>query len=703
MRLTSSISLFFVFLPAAISQTPANLLQNNAFLAAPVSGMAYWTPNAGANGLGTFSVTPGTTGGTLRLAPNSKNPASAWLGASYGFSQGLAASALKASAVYISAWMGADAGSVSTLRVTSLWADGHQTFQEIRQGPVASPMLRRDVMAIPSRVGLMALVVTCGVEGTTGAAYFKNVSLSDGVPSTWLEARGIPDTGNPYEATIVVDATRLIRHIPSTLFGSNLEWPWDGSGIWDVQRTGPNADAVSLTKVAGITMHRFPGGVYADFYDWRKGVGPQASRPLAVPLPKGVATSNNFGTDEALQFAQATNAEILITVNIVTDTPQGAADWVRYTNAAGTKVKYWEIGNESYASGPSGDLTPDQYAARFLLFAQAMRAVDPNIKIGAIADEQYTHSTAPLHPGWTDRVLTLAGQQIDFVAVHCGYAPVIFDDKGWDARTVYAAQLAAPKLIADQLASLSARIARLVPDRAANIDVAVTEWGPLFQMDPNTRFVDHPKTLASALFTASALKSFIESPRTDVANFFKLVDITFQGSIGFRQGMLAAKSSLFAIQMYRKYSGSELLSSQVTSPTYDSPTVGWVDSVSNVPYLDAITTSTPDGKKLFVMAINKHLDRAIHTRLSLANFVPLGSAVVYTLNGLAADSNTDTDLQSATGVTWAQQAQVLPNSRFYTSTPTDVGIVQTSLSGLAAAFEYTFPAHSVTVIAIDSK
>jgi hypothetical protein len=70
---------------------------------------------------------------------------------------------------------------------------------------------------------------------------------------------------------------------------------------------------------------------------------------------------------------------------------------------------------------------------------------------------------------------------------------------------------------------------------------------------------------------------------------------------------------------------------------------------------------------------------------------------------LAADSNTDTDLQSATGVTWAQQAQVLPNSRFYTSTPTDVGIVQTSLSGLAAAFEYTFPAHSVTVIAIDSK
>jgi alpha-N-arabinofuranosidase len=598
--------------------------------------------------------------------------------------------------------MGADAGSTATLRVTSLWADGEQTFQELRQSQVGVPIFRRDLVVEPSGRSLLAVVITCGVEGTSGAAYFANVSISLDLPASWLEANGTPDTGDPYEASISVDAGQKIRQIPSTLFGSNLEWPWNGMGVWDTANATANADIVSLTNAAGFTMQRFPGGLYADYYDWHDGVGPQSLRPSASPLP-GMGTSQNaFGTDEALQFAQSTNSELLITVNVVTGTPQQAADWVRYTNAQGTRVRYWEIGNESYSQEPANDMAADQYAFQFLQFAQAMRAVDPNIKLGAIADEQYGHSVNPLHPGWTDRVLTLVGNQIDFLAVHCGYAPLIFDDRGWNARTVYVAQLAAPKLIADQLASLSNRIAQLVPNRP-DIAIAVTEWAPLFQMDPATRFVDHPKTMASALFAASALKTFIESPKVEVANFFKLVDTTFLGAIGTRQGMFAAKATLFSMQMFRQHFGSELVSSQVTGPRYDSPTVGMVDAVSSAPYLDAIASTSADGKTLYVMAINKHFNRAMHTRISLANYLPLASATVYTLNAPAADSNTDTDMSLATGITWAQQALVLPNSRFYSSTPSDISIQQAPLNGVGAVFSYQFPPHSVSVIVINSK
>ncbi len=680
-------------------QTVANLITNGAFSTAPGSLSSAWTLSTGAAGKGSATVTSGSQGTFLRLAPSSANPASAWLAPPYGYAQGIPASAIGASKLYVTALLRADPGSTAVLTVTSLWTDGSQTVQEIRQAPVASPVFRRDAVFFPSGKTLLAVVLTCSVEGSSGAAYFGSVSLSAGLPATWLEAIGQPDTGAAYESTIAVDAAQKGRTIPSTLFGSNLEWPWDGMGVWNSSAATSNLNTVAFARQAGFTVERFPGGLYADYYDWRNGVGVQTARPAASPLPGASPSLNTFGTDEAMQFAGATSAELLITVNILTGTPQQAADWVRYVNASGTRVRYWEIGNESYSTA----MTPDQYAALFLQFAQAMRAVDPNIKLGAIADEQYGHSVQPVHPGWTDRVLTLAGSQIDWLAVHCGYAPLIFEDRGWDIRTVYAAELAAPALIASQLTDLTARIARIVPARASSIAIAVTEWGPLFQMDPSGRFVDHQKTLTSALYTASALKAFIQAPQVTIADFFKLVDNTFMGSIGFRSGQLAAKASLYAIQMLHQNFGTTLVSTTVTALTYDSPAVGWVDAVSGVSYLECLSSTSANGKTLYILAINKHLDRAAHSRISLANFHPAGTGHVYTLNGSAPDANTGTDNSMATGVTFAQQALIQPYSRFYSGSPTEVAIQSGTLSGVGATLDYTFPAHSVTILAIDGK
>ena len=74
--------------------------------------------------------------------------------------------------------------------------------------------------------------------------------------------------------------------------------------------------------------------------------------------------------------------------------------------------------------------------------------------------------------------------------------------------------LAAPVLIAANLAAVSKQIEECVPGDAAKIRIAVTEWGPAFAFDPHSRYADHCKTLGSAMFAASTLKAFIESPRT---------------------------------------------------------------------------------------------------------------------------------------------------------------------------------------------
>jgi alpha-N-arabinofuranosidase len=599
--------------------------------------------------------------------------------------------------------MQAEGGATAILRIYALSPDGSASFRELQQPPSSSgPVRRRDIFTIPADSAAFAILVFCMVEGTSGAAFFDEISLTQGVPSTWNEAIGRQDAGAPLTATVNVDAGLTMRQIPTTLFGSNLEWIWDGNGVWDPARNALNTSIVNLTRAAGVTQLRFPGAAFADYYDWRKGVGPRGSRPATDARPTGPTSLNRFGTDEALSFASQTNSKLLITVNVYTSTAEEAAAWVEYVNGAGRRVDYWEVGNENYVPGP-GSLTPEEYAARFLQFARAMRAVDPGIKVGAIGDENFSLIAPRQYPDWTERVVRIAGHEIDFLSVHCAYAPALYSDMGWNSRTVYSSLLAAPTLIARQLNSLAKRLDALTPGRATPIRIAVTEWGPYFQTDPSGRFVDHPKTLASALFAASTLKTFIESPRTDVANMFKLVDASYLGWIGLRNGVYTAKASLMTFQMFRNYFGPTLVSSTTDSPTYDSPSVGWVDAAGPVPFLDVITSKSSDSKTLYVMGINKHFDRDIQARIHILNFASDGRATVYTLNGTAPDANTGTTVQSFPGVTWATQATIGPISRFNNGGPGEVTIANSSLSNLTSDFDFVFRAHSVTSIVLTSR
>jgi alpha-N-arabinofuranosidase len=329
-----------------------------------------------------------------------------------------------------------------------------------------------------------------------------------------------------------------------------------------------------------------------------------------------------------------------------------------------------------------------------------MRQADRGSKIGAILDENYPRSVGRAFPNWTEEVLKTAGSQIDFVSVHLGYAPVIPNDLGWNPRTVYSAMLAAPSLIGDQLADITRRINVLVPGRASQIGIAVTEWSPLFQGTTTGQYVDHTKTLGSALFAASALKNFIESPQTEVANVFKLVDPGFMGWIGVRQNSYAAKATALAMQMFTAHFGTNLISSATVGPVYDSTSVGWVDAVGGVPYIETVSSTSQDGMQLYVMVINKHFERAIRARISIAGFSPAGTATAFTLNGVGLDSNTGTQPLPTAGVVWAAQAQVQPNSQFDKGSENAVTISTAALTGTSASFEYQFPAHSITSIVL---
>jgi alpha-L-arabinofuranosidase len=197
---------------------------------------------------------------------------------------------------------------------------------------------------------------------------------------------------------------------------------------------------------------RWPGGCYASYYQWKDGSGERDKRPVKVSGHWGGFAYNDVGTLEYIDFCEKTGAERFICLNLFhprkekylyyfADTKTGslhgyyfpeftnlergaqlAAEWVAYCNLpAGAhpmadlrakhgrkkpgKVLYWELENEAWRWFSSAG----EYAKACVIYAKAMKKVDPTIKLGICTYGKQ------LSDG-LDSLLEIAGMYIDFLA-----------------------------------------------------------------------------------------------------------------------------------------------------------------------------------------------------------------------------------------------------------------------------------------------
>ena len=144
-----------------------------------------------------------------------------------------------------------------------------------------------------------------------------------------------------------------------------------------------------------VPVDRWPGGCFADSYNWRDGVGPQAERPTRTNFwankrqlwktPDGPQKyePNTFGTPEFMRFCRLAGAKPYVAGNVRSLTPIDFYEWVEYCNspagattlakmraADGSRdpynVPYWGVGNESWGCG--GNFLPGEYATEFRRF-----------------------------------------------------------------------------------------------------------------------------------------------------------------------------------------------------------------------------------------------------------------------------------------------------------------------------------------------
>ena len=244
-------------------------------------------------------------------------------------------------------------------------------------------------MSLSKKYGALMIVTAC-VAGSLGA------------PAAQADPAPVP---------VTVNARSGLSTVAGTALGVN-------DAVWDAQL---GTTAVSdLLGAAGVKMIRYPGGSYADIYHWKDNTAPGGY----------VAPDTDF--DTFMGSVQRIGAQPMIIANYGTGSAQEAADWVRYANVTkGYGAKYWAIGNENYGNGHYGsaweaddhtDLSPAQYANELIAYADAMKAVDPTIKIGAVLTMPANWPDGLVAAGdtgtWNQTVLRLAGPKIDFVDIH---------------------------------------------------------------------------------------------------------------------------------------------------------------------------------------------------------------------------------------------------------------------------------------------
>jgi alpha-N-arabinofuranosidase len=651
---------------------------------------------------------------SLLLSPNSRNRDA---NNPYGVGQQIRVTGLGGKQLQVAAALRVKDGASASVLVFAVAKNGKfiGTVHLQQSEETADFVVKTDSLKLDPATD--SIIVACAASGESGRVWFDDISVVPAGDSNAGASTPVSN-GSPLRASVEIDTRKVLRKIPKTLYGTNLEWPYDGHGVWDAGKGRVNPDVLEASKQLGLGLVRFPGGVLADYYHWKQGVGPTGSRPMIPHIVDPGKSRNSFGTDELIQYCRSVGAEPLLQVNLITGTPEEAAEWVAYCNRADNKdriangyrephhVRYWELGNEQYMKhGKDTErsfLSPQEYVSRARAFATAMKRVDPSIQLGIVSGVNSGNYTVVADSRWNRTVLEQLASTTDFVAIHNAYAPAIMNQGELPFDDVYRALLAFPVLLAQNLKTVQDEISRYGPSLGGgNPKIAITEWGPLFQVSASSPWVGHTKTLGSAIFAASVLRTMLLADRVDIAAFFKLTERNH--FIGWMDQQNQPKPTYYALQMYTRHFGEQVVPASVSSPTYKSRAAGSIAAVANAPYLESIASLNADGSRLYLLVINKHFTSPIHAAISLSGFVPRAEGRLHVLTAASIDANNGNDLPVHPGVTWARQAHAPQGSLFEQGHPGAVAIHSSELHDAAAKFERDFAPLSITVVELTRK
>jgi len=341
-------------------------------------------------------------------------------------------------------------------------------------------------------------------------------------------------------------------------------------------------DTLGLLKELNSPVYRWPGGNFVSGYNWKDGIGDRNKRPPRKnPAWQGIE-HNDFGLDEFIAFCRELDTEPYIAVNSGLGDAASAAQELEYANGGPETpmgrlraengrpepygVKWWGIGNEMYGTWQLGHMPLEEYVRKHNVFAEAMRAVDPTIKligVGATGE-------------WSETMLTHCAEHMELLSEHfyCGEQKDLIRHVSQLANNV------------KRKVRMHRRYHRSLPSLAGkNIPIAMDEWnywyGPDIYGEIGVRY-----HLKDALGVAAGLHEYARS--ADVifmANYAQTVNVI--GCIKTSKTDAAFATTGLVLKLYRQHFG--------TVP---------VDVSGALEPLDVMAAWTEDRKALTIGVVN---------------------------------------------------------------------------------------------------
>ena len=380
-------------------------------------------------------------------------------------------------------------------------------------------------------------------------------------------------------------------------------------GVWVGEKSkipnqyGIRSQLVDMMKQIHVPVIRWPGGCFADSYDWKDGIG--AKRPRRTNFwevdhdalrlhDKGpqLFESNEFGTNEFIRFCRLTGAQPYLAANLRSLPALDFDHWVEYCNsptgsttlaemraAAGFpepfNVRYWGVGNESWGCG--GDFTPEEYASEFRRYSEWIPryGVDLQLIGSGPSDNDIDWTHRFFQQIYSDRPYnnpSFTGWSVHHYAWNLSRGKT----KDWSAGKGDALQFDAADWY--ELLRECDRMEQIIHDQWAvmgqydtqhRVKLVVDEYGPWYregtELDP-THLFGQQITLRDALGTALTLDTFNRNPeKVSMAACAQLVN-NINALFMAHEDRFFATPNFHIFAMYAAHQGGQALRTEFSAP-----------------------------------------------------------------------------------------------------------------------------------------
>jgi alpha-N-arabinofuranosidase len=430
----------------------------------------------------------------------------------------------------------------------------------------------------------------------------------------------------------------LYGHMTEHIGGVIYDGIWVGEGSKIPNVGGIRTELVDYTRKLKPSVVRWPGGCFADSYNWRDGIGPRNQRPCRTNFwindlslhgaPDGPQKyePNHFGTNEFVRFCRQIGAQPYIAVNVRSLPARDFYEWVEYCNApaglttlskmrgeAGDSepfgVRFWGIGNESWGCG--GNFTPEEYATLYRQFATWAPSFGQELRFIAAGpnggDIQWTHG---FFSKLTERDKTLLGSVYGW-ALHyyCGTTgkghAIDFTTGDWYELLARADRM--ERLIQDHWAAMGEI------DTEHRVKLVVDEWGAWHragtEIHPAHLFEQVP-TMRDALISALTLDIFNRhAEKIAMANVAQLVNNLHCLFLA-REEKFITTPNYDVFEMYTAHYGGQSIRTIFSAPRAAYEYEGKPGSLWGL-----AGSASLRGKQLVLTAVNPHVSEARETEI----------------------------------------------------------------------------------------